>query len=608
MPFISLETIVNPKMTKKLQAVILIFTVFFSALIFYLGYLQLVKGKDFLEQAKGNKVRITYIRAPRGLILDRGHKILASNFAGYSLYITLEDAKNKEAELRKNLKKFFGVEKKKFDLLYKNKAIRPYQSRLLLKDISKKQLIVFEENKNSLPGISLRFEPLRFYQSEGICHVVGYLGEVNEAELEDPSGDYVPGDLVGQGGLEQAYDNYLRGKNGREEIEVDAWGRKKKILALEEPIKGANLVTTLNYGLQKLADNLLKNKVGAIVALNPANGEILALVSSPKFDPNIFVGGVTVRDWGKLIHDSDSPLLNRAMQGQYPPGSTIKPFVALNSLNSNINNSKVISECTGEFPIKDKIFHCWKKEGHGKIDLGHAIRYSCNVYFYKLGLELGAKNLINFLKEFNFGSATGIDIFSEQAGLIPINSSWFPGNTAQLAIGQGCILATPLQLAVAYSALANGGIIYEPYMVSKIINYDNKILKEFSPIQLKKLEFSTEAFNLVKLYLWQAVNGKEGTGLRARIPGLDVAGKTGTAQLVARSMDEEEGEELPEHLRPHSWFACFAPMGNPKICLVVLVEHGGEGGISAAPLAKELISYYLKDEPRSFDMEIHSGE
>lgn len=587
MPFISLQAVVNPKTAKKLQVIILIFTVFFSMMIFYLGYLQLARGKDFLEQAKCNRVRIAYVRAPRGLILDRNHKILTSNSACYSLYITLEDAKDREAELIKNLGRFFGVGKEEFVLFCKNRIIQPYQPRLLLKNISKRQLIIFEENKNSLPGVSLRFEPLRLYQSEGVCHVVGYLGE-------DPSGVYFQGDLVGQDGLERDYDGYLRGKNGREEIEVDAWGRKKKVLAMEEPVKGANLITTLDYSLQKLAEGFLKNKAGAIVAMDPSNGEILALVSSPGFDPNIFVGGVTRRDWDKLMRNSDSPLLNRVMQGQYSPGSTVKPFVALGMLNNNINNNNIVSECTGEFPIKDKVFHCWKKDGHGKVDLGHAIRYSCNVYFYRLGLRLGVKNLVGFFKEFNLWK----DVWTT-------NSLLFPGNTAQLAIGQGCISVTPLQLAVAYSALANGGIIYEPYMVSKIVSYDNGILKEFSPVQLKRLDFSPETFNIVKLYLWQAVNCSGGTGVRAHIPGIDVAGKTGTAQLTARHINEEEERMLPKRLRPHSWFAGFAPMQNPRICLIVLVEHGGEGGISAAPIAKELISYYLKDEPRNFDMEIN---
>ncbi|MDD5772486.1 MAG: penicillin-binding protein 2 [bacterium] len=605
MPFISLQTSINPRMKEKLQSVIFVFCIFFIILIFYLAYLQLIKGKDFLEQAKYNRVRIAYIRAPRGLILDRNHKLLASNSVGYSLYITMEDAKNKEAELKKNLTKLFDVEKENFDLIYKNRMIRPYQSQLLLKNISKKQLIIFEENKNSLPGISVRLEPLRFYPSEGICHIIGYLSEVNESKLKDPSGNYDPGDLAGQGGLEQAYDNYLRGGNGREEIEVDAWGRKTKVLAMEDPVKGANLVTTLDLGLQALAEDLLKNRKGAVVALNPANGEVLALVSSPKYDPNIFIGGVTVREWKKLINNPDLPLLNRAIQGQYPPGSTMKPIVSVGALSDDMDNAKILNECTGEFPIKDKVFRCWKKDGHGKVDMGHAIRYSCNIFFYKLGLKLGAKKLINIFKEFNFGNAAGIDIYTEKAGLISEHSQWFPGNTAQLAIGQGYILATPLQLAIAYSALANGGTIYRPFMVSKVISYDNKILKEFAPVELKKIDFPPEAFNMVRSYLWQAVNGSGGTGVRARIPGLDVSGKTGTAQLVARPMDEEEEKRLPAQLRPHAWFACFAPMKNPKICLVILVEHGGEGGTSAAPIAKELISYYLKDEPRNFDMEIN---
>ncbi|MEW6088043.1 MAG: penicillin-binding protein 2 [bacterium] len=605
MPFISLETSVNPRMKKKLQMVIFVFSAFFLVLVFYLGYLQLIKGKTFLEQAKGNRVRIAYIRSPRGLILERNHKILASNFTGYSFYITLEDTGNKEAELKKYLKKFFGFEKEKFEMLYKNKSVRPYQSQLLLKDISKKQLIIFEENKNSLPGVSVRLEPLRNYPGGAAGHITGYISEVNESKLKDPSGNYVPGDLAGQGGLEQTYDNYLRGVNGREEIEVDAWGRKRKALALEEPVKGANLITTLDLGLQKLAEDLLKNRNGAVVALNPSSGEVLALVSSPGYDPNIFIGGVTLREWEGLINNKGLPLLNRAIQGQYPPGSTMKPIVALKELNNNINNGKIINECTGEFQIKDKTFRCWKKDGHGKIDLDHAVRYSCNIYFYKLGLKLGVKELADLMKEFNFGNATGIDIISEQRGLISVNPPWFPGNTAQLSIGQGYILSTPLQLAVAYSALANGGIIYKPFMVSKIISYDNKILKEFAPVRLKKIDFSPDTFNLVKSYLWKAVNTSGGTGFRARIPGLDVAGKTGTAQLIARPVDEDEEKRLPAHLRPHSWFACFAPVQNPRICLIILVEHGGEGGLSAAPIARELISYYLKDEPRNFDLEIN---
>jgi penicillin-binding protein 2 len=475
-------------------------------------------------------------------------------------------------------------------------------------NISREELAMVETRRLDLPGVTVDMVIRRNYPYENLAaHLIGYLGEISQEELEEEEFiNHKIGYFIGKYGIEHKFELDLKGENGGRQIEVNALGRKMKVWGQVEPNPGNNLFLTLDIELQKAAEEAMMGKKGALVAMDPQNGDILALVSKPDFDPNLFARGISPETWKRISENSSHPLQNRAIQGQYPPGSVYKIIMAIAGLEEKIITPETTFQCSGALPFGNRDYLCWKKEGHGRISLRRAIVESCDVYFYNLGLRLGVDRIAKYAMGLGLGRVTGFPLGHEKAGLIPTSSwkmkrfgiPWQAGENLSIAIGQGFNLVTPLQVACTLSALANGGKLYRPRIVQAIKAPHGETLKEFPPEDAKTLHISPETLEILREALWGVVNSPGGTGGRARIDGFDVAGKTGTAQVVQRR--EGRGELYPAEQQDHAWFVCFAPARQPQITVVALIEHGGHGGAVAAPVAKKVLeNYYLRQKMKS---------
>jgi penicillin-binding protein 2 len=460
-----------------------------------------------------------------------------------------------------------------------------------------------ETRRLDLPGVMVDVVIRRNYPYGNLAsHLIGYLGEISQEELDrEEFISHKIGYLIGKYGIEQKFELDLMGENGGRQLEVNALGRKIRVLENLEPNPGNNLFLTLDLELQKAADEAMAGKRGAVVAMDPQSGDILALVSKPDFDPNLFARGISPENWKTLIENPAHPLQNRAIQGQYPPGSVFKIITAIAGLEEKLITPETLFHCSGVLPFGDREYQCWKKEeGHGLISLKRAIVESCDVYFYQLGLRLGVDRIAKYALGMGLGRITGFPLGQEKPGLVPTSAwkmrrfgiPWQAGENLSTAIGQGYNLVTPLQIATTLSALGNGGKLYQPRIVQLIKAPQGEVIREFPPLLSKELHISPETLEFIREALWGAVNSPNGTGSRARIEGLDVAGKTGTAQLIQRR--EGRTEPLSPELEDHAWFACFAPARQPQITVVALIEHGGHGGAAAAPVARKVLENYYR--------------
>ncbi len=466
-------------------------------------------------------------------------------------------------------------------------------------------LAAIEVNKYDLPGVSVNVNLRRHYIHERkAAHLIGYLSEISPEELKSGSyPDSRSGDLIGKFGAEKVYENSLRGKRGGRQVEVNANGLVVRVLKTVDAVPGHNVFLTIDQQLQHRTEELLDGIVGAAVALEPGTGQILALASSPSFDQNVFVGGITHEQWDLLISNPFRPMSNRAIQGEYPPGSTYKIITALAGLQEGVIDDRTTFNCPGHYRFGNRVYRCWKKGGHGKVDIIKAVEESCDVFFYQVGLALGVDRLAWYAKAFGLGTPTGINLDQEARGLIPTAAwkkkrtgiPWQEGETLSIAIGQGFNLATPLQMAVLAAAVANGGHRYQPMILDRIKMVDGQILQKNEPKLIGKLPVSPSNLDLVKRGLWKVVNGENGTARGSRLADIDISGKTGTSQVISRKEDEMLPEEdMPAHLRAHAWFVAYAPSESPSIAVAVVVEHGEHGSGAAAPIAKEMIKTYLR--------------
>jgi penicillin-binding protein 2 len=460
------------------------------------------------------------------------------------------------------------------------------------------------------PGLYLDVEPLRLYPYNLLAaHLLGYLGEIRENQLglERYQG-YLPGTMVGQSGLERAYEHHLRGKPGIRRVEVDTYGRETQQLAVKPPQPGADLITTLDFSLQHLAEELLDAEAhtGSIVALDPQNGQILAMASRPAFDPNMFASRLSAAAWDTLTTHSKHPLHNRAMQGQYPPGSVFKMITALAALEEGVATEQTKVCCMGHYVYGRRIYRDWKRTGHGCVSLYEALTQSCDVYFYHIGQELGIDRLARYANAFGLGQTTGFAPQIEGRGLMPSSQwkrrargePWYGGETLSVAIGQGYVSVTPLQVANFIAALANGRALFQPYAVLRQASASGQILNESKSTMIRRLDFQPQHLKSVIKGMWGVVNDPAGTGRGAKHPEIAIAGKTGTAQVVrlGKERGEKGQENLPDHLRDHAWFTAFAPLDEPRIVVVVMIENAGRGGSLFARFAKTLIESYLQGQ------------
>ena len=591
---------------QRLVGVSVIILFVFSILFLRLVYLQIIKGEEYRLQSEKNAVRLKSIKSSRGLIFDRNKNLLVDNRPSFNLKIVLEDA----GEVEKTLQTLAGLIQVPFpefmDTIAQAGKGAFYKPVTLKNDISRDQLAIVEAHKFDLPGIHIDIEPTRHYiHKKTAAHLLGYLGQINIKELK--SGKYPnvkSGDAIGRYGIEKSFETYLQGKRGGRQIEVDASGRTIKVLKTVEPVAGFDLNLTLDLDLQQTAEKLLEGLDGAVVALDPSNGDVLVMASHPSFDQNDFIGGISSKKWNALISDPGKPMTNKAIQAEYPPASTYKivtSFAALEEKQMDINSTAF---CPGLLRYGNRTYRCWNKHGHGEVNIIDALSQSCDVFYYQAGDKVGVDSLAQYAMGSGLGKKTGIILDNERKGLIPTsawkkkryNESWQGGETLSVAIGQGYDLVTPLQMAVFIAAVGNGGTLYRPRIVKTIEDSHGNIVKKIEPEIKGGLPASKETLQIVQKGLLEVVQGQRGTARRIRLKDIEIAGKTGTAQVFSMKKGEiTDSKDLEYFLRDHAWFVCYAPAQNPVIALSVIIEHGEHGSSVAAPIAAALIEKYIQD-------------
>lgn len=584
--------------SKKIPFAVLFILVGFFFIFFRLWYLQILKGSFYSDLSTNNRIRVTKIPAPRGIIYARHGEVLAENLPSFDLSLIPQDTPDKTLVLSKTaslLQMPVELFEKK---LAQSKGRPPFEPVILSQNLSWKQMSTVLSNRINLPGINIEVVPKRQYRlGAPSAHLLGYLGEIDHKELNLPLyRDYARGDLIGKCGIEKWGEQYLRGQNGGLQTEVDAFGNKKNILAHIEPVSGGDITLTIDYRAQLVAEQELKGKTGAVVAMDPRQGDVLVLASSPGFNPNLFARGIDSAEWKQLIKNSLKPLLNRALQSQQPPGSVFKVVVAIAALEEGLVDPARPVFCPGQFALGNHIFRCWRKQGHGAVDLHRAIVESCDVYFYQLGNSIGISHIARYAAMLGLGEKTGIEIDDEKSGLVPtpawkaarFGAAWHRGETINTAIGQGYVLATPLQIAAAFCGIANGRYVPRPRLVLSIRKDKEHIAMPV--IKNRDLPFAPATVAFIKDALRGVVNDARGTGSKARLAGIAVAGKTGTAQVI--STKTAASEKVADAINDHAWFAAFAPVDDPQIVVSVLIEHGGHGGSTAAPIAKKVIEAF----------------
>lgn len=571
----------------------------FAFLIGRMAHLQWYNFERYHGLAEGNRISVETLPPTRGKIYDRNHILLADNQPVYALSMIrekMDDIKAFKLELMnlldttkpEKIEKYF----KKFRKWNRSKSYTlPFS-------FTEEQAARFSVISYKHPGVTLTARLKRVYPNKNTAvHALGYVGRINEKELKGLNAKaYLGTNIIGKSGIERYYENRLHGKPGLQQIETNARGRILRKLETVPAIPGEDLHLTLDIKLQKYAESLFDNKVGSMVAIDPQSGEILAFVSMPSFDPNLFVDGIDQTNYSRLLYDPHRPFINRAINGQYPPGSTIKPFVALGAIeNDYISPSKKIYD-PGYFDYAEHRYRDWKRWGHGLVDMNDAIEQSCDTYFYELSLNMGIDAIHDAMSPFGFGSKTGIDIIGESKGILPSQEwkrvtkgkPWFRGETIISSIGQGYNLTTPLQLAKATAILANRGKIIKPHLLKDELKNASS-----EQIEIKKIS----NWDKVIQGMENVMHGKKGTARRygKGLP-FKMAGKTGTAQVFSLNQGKYNAKELAKRLHDHSLFIGFAPVDNPKIAVAVIVENGGSGSKTAAPMGVNLIKRYLQKD------------
>jgi len=599
----------------------------FVVFIVRLFQLQILEGEDLASRSQANSVKSVRLEAQRGTIVDREGRTIAASRPAYGVDLIPNEIKHPwrtysvlgnvlaqdPAEIAKEVGQPTGR--------------RRFQPISLSKDLAPEERAEIAAHRYAMPGVELYRKPLRDYVYRDMAaQLLGTIGEIDPKELARESfAGYRSGETIGKTGLEAMNESHLRGRAGGVNLIVDVAGREIDEIGRREPTPGGRLVLAIDLDLQQLAEAAFApepvevdpedpeapepmRKMGALVALDPRNGDVLALVSSPAYDANAFAGGIDRETWVALNQDEWRPLRNRAIAGVYPPGSTYKAIVAAAGLAEGVIDATSEVFCPGHFRLGRRVYRCWKRGGHGPVTLETALVGSCDVYFYELGKILGVETLARYARRFGLGSATGIDIPGEVGGLVPTpewkqrvrGERWIDGETISLSIGQGANLTTPIQLAVAYAAIANGGRLVEPRLVLRRETWDGEVIDETPPTIREENVIAPAILELITRGLEGVVMAPGGTGRRARVPGINVAGKSGTTQVVSLDLIEDlEPEEIPVRYRDHALFAAFAPVESPEIVVVAVVEHAGQGGGAvAAPMTQKVMARYFEKKER----------
>ena len=596
------------------SSVVLLF--FFAVLAARLWYLQIQQGEEYTRLAKNNRVRSLDIAAPRGNILDRKGRAVVTNRPAFNV-VWVREGNRIDEDLIKKMAVILEMDIA--DLLARVRKMAGTPGHIpirLAENLSWDKVAYIENNRMNLPGIKIEVVPQRVYHYGNLAsHVIGYLGEISRKELEESEpGIYRAGDMVGKMGLEKLREKDLRGEKGRQNMEVNALGFEQHNLKGVEPLPGNDLQLTLDVDMQQTAEALMaeEDKAGAVVAVEVNTGRLLVVASAPVLDLSKFLGGISQKNWQEMLDNPKHPLINKTVQGQYPPASTYKSVTALAGLAEGIITPESIIYCPGSYRFGNRRYRCWKRGGHGSVNLKRALSESCDVYFYHVGQRLGVNRLANYAQHLGLGHKTGVEMEHEKAGLIPTSDwkmarygkPWQDGETLSVAIGQGFNLVTPLQLTMMTAAVANGGILYKPAIIETVRDPDGHVTEQFQPVMRDHFEGQEHNLKIIRDGLVEAVNGRHGTARRAQLKGITVAGKTGTAQVVRlKQYKHLKEEDIPYKYRDHAWFTCFAPAEQPEIAVTVLVEHGLHGGSAAAPIAKEVLKKYFADRLSSSEKE-----
>ncbi|OGS38559.1 MAG: penicillin-binding protein 2 [Elusimicrobia bacterium RIFOXYD2_FULL_34_30] len=555
---------------------------------------QIIKGDQYRTLSETNRIIIYPQPASRGIIYDKNMDTIVNNKPSFTVLFSRQTLTDTEVgNVITNVSKHLSIPTETLLNKINLSTGKNFSLIKIAEDISKNRVLQIAEKIPQLPGVVVRIEPVRVYKWGNVAaHITGYVREVSLEELTRFP-NMKSGDLIGKDGIEREYDEILRGVDGGSQVEVNAHGIQKRILETVSAIDGNSIVLTIDKKIQNALAKNMEGRTGVAIAIDPYTGGILGLYSSPSFEPNAFISKSRQGQISSYLKSNKKPLLNRALQCQYPPASVYKMVTAFAGLENGVINSETIINCPGfiELGKYKKRVKCWAKNGHGNTDIIRALAYSCDVFFYEFSMKLGPTKLKDWAERFGFGKKTGIDLPSEEKGLIPdktwkknkLNQDWYDGDTVNMSIGQGYIWTTPMQIAQYVCAVANNGILFRPFIVKKIINIKGETVYEKNPQITNKLDINTSNYNLVKQGLIGAIH--YGTGKNARIKGLSIAGKTGTAQ-------NPQGEN-------HSWFVCYAPVEKPKIALVVFIEHGGSGSTVAAPITGKMLADIFDKHPET---------
>jgi penicillin-binding protein 2 len=581
---------------KKALSSLFLLILFFAVIVTRLWFLQI----NYQE-----------IAAPRGNIYDRRGREIVTNRPSFNV-VWLRESNRVDQDWLKSLNKI--IDQDPSELLEKIRKMSGEPGHIpvrLAEDVSWDLVARIENNRMYLPEIKIEVVPLRVYHHGNLAsHLIGYLGEISKTELDAADKElYRGGDMIGKMGLERLRESDLRGEKGRDYMEVNALGFEQKNLKGVEPLPGRDLHLTLDVELQKIAEEAMaaENYAGAVVAMEAQTGRLLVLASAPTLHLEEFVGGISQKAWQAMLDNPLHPLVNKVVQGQYPPGSTYKPVTAFAGLAEGVITADTSFFCPGSYRFGNRTYRCWKRGGHGTVSLRRAVAESCDVYFYQVGQRLGVDRLARYARMFGLGEKSGVEMEHEKPGLIPTaawkkskrGQAWQEGETLSIAIGQGYDLATPLQIAEMTAVIANGGTLYKPSVIEKVVDPDGRVTHSFTPEVLNRITGQGRNLKLVREGMVDAVNSRRGTGREAQIDahGILVGGKTGTAQVVRLAVYKHLKEkDIPYEYRDHAWFTCFAPAVNPEIVVTVLVEHGLHGGSASAPIAAKILNRYFEDK------------
>lgn len=581
-------------------AFVVVITVF-ALILFRLWYLQIIRGERFRNLSESNRVRVRVVTAPRGIIYDARGRILVDNRPAFDVKLVPEDVRSLPEAIEK-VGRLLGLSDAEIaDRIATARSGPPWRPVLIKGDVSRDELALVETRKLDLPGVFVDVDQRRAYRYGRLApHLLGYMGEISETELKRPEyKEYRQGEFIGKVGVERRYEADLRGVHGQKQIEVDASGREVNFLREIPGIPGKDVYLTVDLDLQLAAEEAMKDRAGAVIALDPRSGDVLAMVSAPAFDPDVFARGITQPEWVALTKDPRKPLNNKGIQGTYPAGSTFKVIVAAAGLKAGAIRPQTPVQCSGGFFFGRRVFHDWKATGHGTVTLYDSLVQSCDVYYYKLGDRLGIDRIAEEAFGMGLGRPTGIELEGEKAGIVPstewkrtrLKQPWFPGETISVAIGQGYVTVTPLQLVNAYASLANGGRLWRPQVVRKVVDLDGTVIRDRKPELIGTTPTTPEVRATIARSLLGVVEDPRGTARAHRIKDIRMAGKTGTAQ-VTKLYSVKQEQSVPWFLRDHAWFVAVSPEQEAEIAVVTLAEHGGHGSTAAAPVVRRVVERY----------------